>query len=260
MFFTIIKYVYRSSFEYSGAFLGGIVAQWFSYSISILMLFLMVWNFGSLAGWESTEIIFMYAVWLLTYALGASFTTHMCRSFPNMAINGQLDEAYTRPMSPFLYVMATTFNAGFISHISLSIVVLVYSIAQLGISWTVLHWLWFVIVIISGAVINACMMLICDMPAIRTRSKSPTSMFYSEVRAFTQYPITIYPRAIVFVFTTILPFGFTSYYPIQILLGKEDGIMPQITMWLAPIVAVLLVGITALCWQVLSSKYESAGT
>lgn len=260
VFLTIVKHLYRARFEYPGSFIGGIVAQWFTYGISMVMLFLMVWNFGALAGWEPVEIIFLYAVWLLTYALGASFTFNMCRGFPQMAISGTLDEAYTRPMPPFLYVMATTFNIGYISHIILTTAALVFSILQLGISWTVLQWLWFAVVIICGAVINACMMLICDMPAIRTRSRSPTGLFFWQMRDFTQYPITIYPRAIVFVFTTILPFGFVSFYPIQVLLGKEDGIFPRVTMWLSPVVAVLLIGVTALCWRVLSSKYESAGT
>ncbi|MCL2378920.1 MAG: ABC-2 family transporter protein [Defluviitaleaceae bacterium] len=260
VFFTIIKHSYRAGFEYPGSFIGGVVAQWISYGISMVMLFLMVWNFGSLAGWEPIEVIFMYAVWLLSYALGASFTFNMCNAFPQMAIRGTLDEAYTRPMPPFLYVMATHFNIAYISHIILTGAALAFSIGQLGITWTVGQWLWFALIIVCGAVIIACMMLICDMPAIRTRSQSPTGLFFWQMREFTQYPITIYPRAILIAFTSILPFGFVNFYPIQVLLGKEDGIFPRVTMWLSPAVAVLLVGVTALCWRILSSKYESAGT
>jgi len=260
VFLTIVKHLFRARFEYPGSFISGIIAQWISYGISMVMLFLMIWNFGSLAGWMPFEIIFMYAVWLLSYALGASFTFNLCLSFPQIAINGTLDEAYTRPIPPFLYLLATTYNTGYISHVILTIIALAVSIIQLGISWTALQWLWLLLIIVCGSVINACMMLICDMPAIRTRSESPTGIFFWQVREFTQYPITIYPRAILFVFTAILPFGFVSFYPIQVLLGKADGIMPQLTMWLSPVVAVLLVGVTMLCWKYLSREYESAGT
>jgi len=260
VFFTVVKHLYRAKFEYPGSFIGGIVAQWFSYGISMVMLVLMVWNFGALGGWQPVEVLFMYAVWLLAYALGASFTFNMTRSFPQMSINGTLDEAYTRPMPPFLYLMATHFNVGYISHIILTTAALGFSIVQLGISWTVLQWLWLVAIIICGAIISGCLMLILEMPGIRTRSRSPTAMFYWQVWNFTQYPITIFPRAIVLAFTTVLPFGFMSFYPIQVLLGKADGIAPRITMWLSPVVAILLVGVTALCWRILSSKYESAGT
>jgi len=252
--------MYRAKLEYPGAFVGGFIAQWVSYGISMLMLVLMVWNFGALAGWQPSEVLFMYAVQLLAYALGASFTYNLCQRFPQMSISGTLDEAYTRPISPFFYMMATNFNVGYISHILLTIAALSFSIVQLGISWTVLLWGWFIVVIISGAIITGCMMLICEMPAIRTRSMSPTGLFFWQTREFAQYPITIYPRAMIFAFTTILPFGFVSFYPIQVLLGKEEGIAPGVMMWLSPAVAVLLVGVTMLCWRMLTSKYESAGT
>jgi len=259
-FLTIIKCLFRARFEYPGAFLGGIVAQWVSYAISILMIYIMVWNFGALAGWQPVEVIFLYAVGLLTYALGASFTFTMCINFPQMAINGTIDEAYTRPVPPFIYIMATNFNVAYISHISLTAVVLGVSIFQLGLSWTIFQWLWFVVLIISGAIITGCLMLICDMPAIRTRSQSPTSMLFWQVRAFNEYPIIIYPRPFQLLFTTVLPFGFVAFYPIQVLLGRHDGIFPQLTRWLSPLVAVLTIGVTVLCWRILSSKYESAGT
>jgi ABC-2 type transport system permease protein len=260
VFFTIIKYLYRAKFEYPGAYIGGIVTQWVSYGTFMFMMFLMVWNFGTLAGWLPAEVMFLYGTFLLTYALGATFTFTLCVNFSQISINGTLDEAYTRPVPPFIYLLATHFNTGYISHISLTAVVLGLSISHLGLSWTALQWLWFVVVILNGAVITACMMLICDMPAIRTRSQSPTGMFFWQMREFNQYPITIYPRIIQYVFTVILPFGFISFYPIQVLLGKQDGLLPHVNMWLSPLVATLLVGITALCWRLVSSRYESAGT
>jgi len=260
VFLKTVKFLYRAKFEYPGAFLGGIVAQWTSYAIYMAMLVITVWNFGTLMGWEPAHVMFMYSLWLLSYAVGASFTFTLTRAFPQMSIEGTIDEAYTRPVPPFIYLMATHFNTGYISHGSLAAVALWYSMTQLGLSWVFADWLWFVVIIISGAVITACMMLICDMPALRTRSQSPISMFYWQMREFTQYPITIYPRIIQFIFTTILPFGFIAFYPSQVLLGKQDGLLPHINMWLAPGVALVLVGITALCWRVMSRGYESAGT
>jgi ABC-2 type transport system permease protein len=115
--------------------------------------------------------------------------------------------------------------------------------------------------VLMGAIIQGCTMLLCDMPALRTRSQSPIGMFYWEVNwRFLEYPINIYPRPIQLIFTSILPFGFISFYPVQVLLGKQEGILPQITMWLSPVVALLLVLLTALCWQKIMHRYESTGT
>ena len=135
-FMVIVKCLFRARFEYPGAFFGGIVAQWISYAISMLMIYITIWNFGALAGWQPVEVIFLYAVTLLTYALGASFTFTMCINFPRMAIDGAIDEAYIRPVPPFIYIMATNFNVAYVSHITLTATVLGVSIFHLGLSWT----------------------------------------------------------------------------------------------------------------------------
>ncbi|MCL2821437.1 MAG: ABC-2 family transporter protein [Oscillospiraceae bacterium] len=261
LFCKIVKYRFRSIIEYPGAFIGGLAAQWLAYGIEMMMLFLIVWNFGTLAGWVPEEVIFLYALWLLSYAIAASFTFNICRNFPQMAINGSLDEAFIRPMSPIVYLIATTYNLGYISHIMITTAALIFSISRLTVVWSVLNWFWLFLLIITGAVIQGCMMLICDMPALRTRSQSPTGMFFWDVNWWLiQYPISIYPRPVQLLFTSILPFGFIGFYPVQVLLGKQEGILPEITIWLSPVVAVMLIFITVLCWRGLTSRYESAGT
>jgi ABC-2 type transport system permease protein len=260
VFCTFVKYKFLAQMEYPGSYILGILAQWAVYGASVFMIYLMINSFGALGGWLPVEVIFLYAVWLMTYSLGAAFVFNICMGFSQMSIGGTLDEAYVRPLSPFAYLLATHFNLGYISHILLTTGVMVFSIIQLGLAWSFLLWLWFGLLLVSGAVITACLMLLCEMPAFRTRSQSPLGMFFWEGREFTQYPITIYPRPVQMIFTTILPFGFVSFYPIQVLLGKQDGILPHVTVWLAPFVAIVLVAVTAQCWRAISRGYESAGT
>jgi len=261
MFAKIVRYRFSALVEYPGSFLAGVVAQWLNYGIQMLMTFLMVWNFGTLAGFLPEEVIFVYAIWLLSYAIGASFTFNVCRSFPQMAIDGTLDEAFVRPMPPFAYLLATNYNLAYISHVTITLAALIISISRLGITWTALQWVWLVILVIAGAVIQGCMMLICDMPALRTRSQSPTGMFYWEINwHFMRYPINIYPRPFQLIFTSILPFGFISFYPVQALLGKQEGILPVVMVWMSPVAAGLLILITAVCWHRVTNRYESAGT
>jgi len=261
LFGKIVKYRFTALIEYPGAYFAGIIAQWFSYGIRMALLFLVVWNFGSLAGWLPDEVIFLYALWLLSYALAASFTFNLCRGFSQMAINGTMDEALIRPMSPLAYLFATTYNLGYISHVILTVAALVLSITRLGIVWSVFQWIWLIVTIVTGAVIQGCMMLICDMPAMRTRSESPTGVFFWDINFwFLQYPISIYPKPLILLFTSVLPFGFINFYPIQVLLGKQEGILPQIMIWLSPVVAAVLLFVTGLCWRGLTRRYESAGT
>ena len=260
LFGQFIKYRFFAKTEYPRSYAAGIIAQWLYYGIRMFMLYLMVWNFGILAGWLPTQVLFIFAIQLMSYAIGASFTFNICRKFAQTAIDGTLDEALIRPMPSLIYMMGANYNVDYISHITLTGIVLAISISQLDMAWTAFHWLWLVVMIISGAIIQACMMLLCDMPAMRTRSRSPTGVFFWLGREFTQYPLSIYPRPIQFIFVTVLPFAFINFYPAQILLGKRDGIFADVAVWLAPFVAAILICITALVWRRVISGYESAGT
>jgi len=260
LFGKFIKYRFFAKTEYPRSYAAGIIAQWLSYGIRMFMLYLMVWNFGALVGWLPNQVLFLFAVQLMSYALGASFTFNICAQFAQTAIDGTLDEALVRPMPSLIYMMGANYNVDYISHITLTGIVLAVSTSQLGVSWSVMHWVWFVVMIISGAAIQACMMLLCEMPALRLRSKSPIRLFFWEGVQFTNYPLSIYPRPIQFIFTTVLPFAFIGFYPAQVLLGKRDGLFAEVAVWLAPVVAAALIFITALVWRKVISRYESAGT
>jgi ABC-2 type transport system permease protein len=114
--------------------------------------------------------------------------------------------------------------------------------------------------IISGAVINACLMLIMNFPALRTYSRSPFHALFWEAHTFNRYPISIYPKFLQLIFTTIIPLAFVNYYPVQVLLGKQEGFGVPATIWLSPIVALTLFGLTNIIWNRILRFYESAGT
>ena len=260
LFCKIVKFRFFALIEYPGAYIAGITAQWMSYGIEMLMIFLMVWQFGALAGWLPAEVVFNYALWLMTYAIAASFTFSLTGTFSQMAINGTLDEALVRPMPPLIYLIASNYNLGYISHVTLTTAALIWSIVNLGMVWSALQWVWLVVLIISGAAITGCMMMLCEMPSLRTRSRSPTGVFFWNIRSFSQYPISIYPRPVQFALTAVLPYGFISFYPVQVLLGKNDGLFAEVAKWLSPAVAILLLYLTWLAWRQITRRYESAGT
>ena len=255
-----IKFRFFAQIEYPGAYIAGIIGQWLVYGIELFLAFLMVWNFGTLAGWVPEEVIFLFSLWLLTYALAATFVYNLTRNFDQLVINGTMDEALTRPVSPFAYLIFTNINVGYISHITLTTAALGISIYRLNLTWTVLQWIWLIVLIIAGSVITGCVMLICTMPAMKTRSRSPFAMLFWETRIFTRFPLSIYPQSLQIIFTTVLPLGFIGFYPVQALLGKQDGLWMPYTIWLSPFVAALLVAVTAYFWHNLSKTYESAGT
>ena len=260
LFLRIVKLRFLAKLEYPGAYLAGIAAQWLAYGTEIAMAVIMVGTFGALAGWSPLEIVFLYGVWLLTYAIGASFTFNVVNQMAGFAINGTMDEAMTRPVPPLFYLIATNYNVGYISHATLAVGVMAWSYAGMGTGWSGWQWTWLVVLVVCGSVINGALMLLFALPAMKLRARSPLSVLYFEGRSFAKYPISIYPRALQLLLTSLLPFGFVGYYPLMALMGRADPWTGGALVFLSPVVAAVCVALTGCCWRRTIVRYESAGT
>ena len=77
----------------------------------------------------------------------------------------------------------------------------------------------------------------------------------------TNYPITIFPKAIQFILTFLLPFAFLNFYPASALLGKAipQG-YPAILPFLSPLVGALVFALSVLLWNWGLKHYKSTGS
>ena len=76
-----------------------------------------------------------------------------------------------------------------------------------------------------------------------------------------QYPLSIFGTPLQIILTVFIPLGFTTFYPLQPLLGKQDmGIFPVFIQYLSPLVAIVMVLLLLLAWRTVINKYESTGT
>ena len=81
------------------------------------------------------------------------------------------------------------------------------------------------------------------------------------VKGFTNYPITIYPKAIQILLTFILPFAFINFYPASLLLGKAvpEG-FPAVLPYLTPVVGIICFTLSVLLWNWGLKHYKSTGS
>ena len=74
---------------------------------------------------------------------------------------------------------------------------------------------------------------------------------------FSQYPVSIYSRAVRGAVTYVIPFALTSYYPASYLLRHTRPVFSI----LAPVIAaVILLAIALVVWHKGLDAYESAGS
>ena len=261
LYLSFAKVAFRSIAVYRSAYWLGVAAQWLNYGTTFAALFIMVRNFKVLAGWNSEEILFLYAMNLLSYALGASFFFNPCMGLPGKIRTGEFDIALTKPVSVFGHEVLNGFNFGYLSHITLSTAVMIFSLKNLGLVLSPASALLFLVLLLGAALIQASLLIFGSAWSFFTVKDNPAMGLMWTLKGFINYPLPIYPRALQGFLTFIVPMGFLNYYPGAVLLRKsEGGLFPPALGYLTPFMGAAVFVLSIRFWNWALSKYQSTGT
>ncbi len=263
LFAAFFRVAVRREMAYRGTYLAGIVGQWVSFAATFASLYILVSSFGVVGDWNGAEVMVLYSIDKLAYALGASFFFNFSSGLSSRIRSGEFDGSLTKPIHPFLHeIFSCGYNIGYVSHISISLAVLVISLSILHYQVTLRGIALLVLLIIGGAMIQGAAFVASSALSFFTiGDNSAIGYLMYDIRDFTHYPIIIYPRGIQFILTFILPFAFMNFYPAAALLGKEipEG-YPAILPYLAPIVGIVVFALSVLLWNWGLKHYKSTGS
>lgn len=261
LLYEFIKLSIKQSTTFRGTWFLGVIAQFLNYGATILSLYIVIVSLGWLGGWTAYEMLFIYALSLLAYAIAASIFYGPCMMIGTKILNGDLDQTLVKPMGVLTYEIVSNFNIGYISHVLLGIVVIVFSIVKLDIEVNLLVFLSIVSIILCGSMIQAAMLILASLFCFFTINGNPLLTFILyQARNFIQYPLNIYPMAIQLILTFILPYAFINFYPVVNLMGKENlAFGGPILGWLTPPVAILLFIFSIWAWNKSLKHYNSSG-
>lgn len=259
---TFIAMKYKVLLEYKAAFWAASLAQILNYSIDLLLLWVLVMRFQNLGGWTADEIVLLYSLQLLTYALAGTFFFGCCNYLSDRIQSGQFDEALTLPMHPLLYEILNNFTTDYIRHFVLALAFFAFSVVQLDISFNFMKIVLLIVNVLGGTLINAAAMLIFSTPNFwMVRGSGIVDLFYYEAIPFIRYPITIFPLFLQVTLTCILPYAFINFFPAQYFLGKTDfSIFSPLFQYLTPLVGVVAFSISIWFWNWGLKKYQSTGS
>jgi ABC-2 type transport system permease protein len=261
LYLEFIRLSFRGAMAHRSQYWAGIIAQWLSYGALIAVLFIMVNNFDVLAGWTADQMVFMYSFDLLAYSLCA-----FCLFGPSTGLaakirSGEFDSALTKPLSPFVHELYTSFNPGYVSHVSLTLVMLIVTGVRLKLALSLPGVLVFLAMLAGATLVQAAMLNFCGAAGFFIIGENPVFKVIYTARGFTRYPITIYPAAIQFVLTFVMPVAFMNFYPASVILGHGAGTpFSPVLGWLTPPVGGLLFFLSVKLWYRGLSKYQSTGS
>jgi len=261
LYFRLIQISLLSRMQYRANFLAGILGLIVWNVINLGLIGVMVTRFGNLNHWTLWELVFLYCLWILGHSLYSLFFSHT-RELENYLIEGTFDQFLLRPASPLIQVMGRELQYLEIADLLFAFTGISLAYAQLGLRWSGGKWAFFLVAILSGAIIELTINLLIASSAFWTgRSRGTPIMLAPFYNLVHQYPVDIFGNAFRIIVTSLIPVAFMNYYPALVLLDKLDR--ANSGWWLSymsPLVALVLVAIAWGVWRLALERYSSSGS
>lgn len=249
--------VFKSAMQYRTSFLLTLLGQAlipFTVFAGMLLLFQ---RFHMLGEWTVDEVMLCFACIHLSFAVSECLARGF-DMFSQMVSQGEFDRVLVRPRGTVLQVLGARFEFSRIGRFALSLSILVISMVRLQLVLTPLKLLTVLLMVLCGALIfSGIFMLAATLCFWTIQGIEVVNIFTDGGREMSQYPLNIYPKAIMRFFTFVIPFGTVNYLPLRWLLGRPDS---QTWHAFTPLLGLLFLIPCVLLWRYGVRKYQSAGS
>ncbi len=262
LYVEFVKIKFMGIAENRKAFFMAATTQAVSYGAEIMLIWVLLNQFRTINGWNAYEVMLLYALNLGSYAIAAFFLFNTCTNLSTMIKKGTFDEVLTKPLNSFLYLISRDTNNGYFSHFTLALVIMAICFHHLGIHLNGFDLMFLLLVLASGAAIQAAGFIFTSVPAFWVvEIGGLRNILFQQLRSFIRYPISVYHKAIQVLLTLIMPYAFINFYPAQYFLHKDDFLMfhPWF-QYASPVVGLLLLLAAYGFWNVAINRYQSTGS
>ncbi len=251
----------RSQLQYRASFLLAAGGQFFVTAVEFLGIWALFARFGQLQGWTLAEVALFYGTLSVALALGDALGTGFDR-MPAMVRGGDFDRVLTRPRAAFIQILGSELALRRVGRLAQGLVVLIGAIAILDIDWSGAHFALLLLTILGGTCMFLALFVIQGTLSFWTiESLETVNAFSYGGMTAGQYPITIYADWFRRFFTFIVPLACVIYFPLTLVLGREDVLgVPAPLRAAAPLAGVAFLFIAMMLWQLGVRHYKSTGS
>lgn len=252
----LMQYV-KSLIEYRTDFIFGLVGFVLVQLTGVIFIQLIFSSIPTLDGWRFDEVLFIYGLAQIPRGIDHVLTDNLWILSGRIILEGGFDKYLLRPLNPLFQLIAERFQPDGFGEIIIGSILMLTAWGRLGIQLTLAKALVLLSTILFATLIYTAIKL--AVASISFWIKFAQSYLYMtyQLSTFTKYPLSIYPKAIKFILTFIIPFAFTGYFPGAYFLGKENFMNGIV---LTHVVAVVSILVAYFIWLQGLKKYESSGS
>lgn len=233
----------------------GIISNLMTQVASIVFLWVIFDNINVIAGWNYNEELLIYGVFSICRGLNNMFFDNLWIVGKEYIRKGTFDMLRIRPANTLFLLIVEKFQWDGIGTLVLGIAITVTALTSLKIPFSFVLLFYLLLIFLLGMLIIAGINLIFTVSSFWVVKSNNIIWIVFSLAEFAQYPLEIFGSMLAMVFTFIIPYGFISYYPVAVLLGKSSPI--YLLYEFIVVIAVWIVGLGL--WKVGVMKYESSG-
>jgi ABC-2 type transport system permease protein len=205
-------------------------------------------------GWSLEQLLLFQGTLIMIFGL-ARTVSYTFTWWVLDAINwGNFDQYLLKPYSTLLFIMALTVDHYGITEALAGLIVVVYSMSELGIPILSSGMFIYLLYVAAGTlVIVASQIMIASMGFIAVKSEALMHL-HSKLTDFARYPLNVYGFGIKFFLIFLFPMAVSSYVPAQILI---QGFTAKVLLYLVPVA--IYFWFALFLWKTAMKKYTSAG-
>jgi ABC-2 type transport system permease protein len=220
----------------------------------VLVLFTKI---PRLQGWSFDEILFLYAFSLIPLGFFNVVSWNLYEFGDIYIIQGKFDRILLRPVDTLFQVLSEKFRIESLQEVVTGVWVLAAASKRLGYRWVPTDYLWFPLMVVSGAMIYLAVFLILTAVSFWFEDRVGIVPPVFNMLTFGRYPLTIYSVFIQFLLSWIIPFGFASFYPSTHFLRRAQF---EPYFHLVPVVALSFSALAGVVWNRGVQNYSSTGS
>lgn len=188
--------------------------------VTLVFIEVLLDNFGNIAGWSRGEVIVLYGVGQATFYLYGMFIGALNDLSEDIRL-ANLDMLLLKPVNAIFMISLRRFELVTMTPVVVvSVAITIYGLNILGISLVKVLPL-YIFGVIAGTLIMAGAKLVIGLGAFWLGDTHGIGRFYRHVSEKFYFPMDVYPEIVGFVFKTIIPIAALSYFPSQIILGRQ---------------------------------------
>jgi ABC-2 type transport system permease protein len=257
---TLSAAAIRAQLQYRANLLMMVLGGFAFQAVGFAFIWIVMARFGSIGGWTLAEVVFLYALRLCAHGLWLCFFNQIVH-VDQVIREGEYDRYLVRPLNPLVQLITRGFALTTFGDLAGGIALLVVAGALLDVDWSALATIYMVLAIVGGGLVEASVQLILGSLGFRLLSTGGMRYVGDDLfSTFGPYPLKIFPTAVRFGLTFVMPLAFVAYLPAAILLGRTGELsVPAPVAYLAPLLGGVLIVLAYRFWRYQSRFYTSSG-